>query len=86
MLDWKVTPLFILFGRAISADGLPLADADITGSHGIGRTDGQGYFQIETNSGDVLRLAGGPSMGCSMAVGEGQAIDGLVSAGDVTCR
>lgn len=85
-LDWKVTPLFVLFGRAMGADGMPAANAEISGSHGIGRTDGEGYFQIETNSGDELKLTGVAGTSCSMTVSEARAVDGLVSAGDMMCR
>jgi hypothetical protein len=84
-LEWNVTPLFILFGRAVGADGKPIADADVTGSHGIGRTDDQGYFQIETNSEDRLRL-NGAGAGCEMTIGPRAASQGLVSAGDMECR
>ena len=84
-LEWNVTPLFILFGRAVGADGRPVADADVTGSHGIGRTDGQGYFQIETNSEDRLRLKGAGAA-CDMMIGPRKASQGLVSAGDMECR
>jgi hypothetical protein len=85
-LDWTVTPLFILFGRAVDGNGTPVANADISGSHGIGRTDAEGYFQIETKSGDELKLTGEAGISCSMGVGPGRAVDGLVSAGDVVCR
>ena len=85
-LDWTITPLFVLFGRAVGTDGLPIAHADISGTHGIGRTDAEGYFQIETNSGDELSLAGEAGRGCSMTVGAGEPVDGLVSAGDMMCR
>lgn len=85
-LEWTVTPLFILFARAVGDDGAPVGDADVSGSHGIGRTDAQGYFQIETRSGDRLRLTGGAGGDCMMAVGPGRAVDGLVSGGDLLCR
>ncbi|MDP9424254.1 MAG: CS1-pili formation C-terminal domain-containing protein [Pseudomonadota bacterium] len=85
-VDWTVTPLFILFGRAVGPDGMPLAQADVSGPHGIGRTDSGGYFQIETKSGDQLHATSQGGMSCSMAIGPKQAIDGLVSAGDLVCR
>lgn len=85
-LHWDVTPLFILFGRALGADGRPLVHADVSGKHGIGRTDGEGYFQIETNGKDQLRLAGRDGRGCQMAVPAAQPAGGLVSAGDLICR
>lgn len=85
-VEWNVTSLFILFGRAVTANGKPIPQADVTGSHGIGRTDGDGYFQIETNSSDELRLVDGTGSSCTMAVGPGKPVGGLVSAGDVKCR
>ncbi|HEY0628208.1 MAG TPA: CS1-pili formation C-terminal domain-containing protein [Sphingomicrobium sp.] len=85
-LDWKVAPLFILFGRAVGTDGQGLADADIVGPHGIGRTDGEGYFQIETNSGEQLQLKRGDGATCVLTVPQATPVHGLVSAGDVICR
>lgn len=85
-LGWKVTPLFILFGRAIALDGEPLPSAEIVGSHGVGRTDEDGYFQIETNRGDRLRLSRQTGPVCTIAVGAPLAVDGFVSAGDQMCR
>lgn len=85
-LDWEVTPLFILFGRAIGVTGTPIANADVTGTHGIGRTDGHGYFQIESNSGDKLQIASGKRPACTIPVPSARPVDGLVSAGDMMCR
>ena len=85
-LDWEVTPLFILFARAVGPDGKPVADADIVGAHGIGRTDGEGYFQIETKSGDELRVTALNGDTCAMTVRPAKAVDGLVSGGEMICR
>lgn len=85
-MDWEVTPLFILFARAVGPDGKPVADADIVGAHGIGRTDGEGYFQIETRSGDELRVTALNGDTCAMTVRPAKAVDGLVSGGEMKCR
>jgi hypothetical protein len=85
-LDWDVEPLFILFGRAVGADGRAIANVDIVGPHGIGRTDGDGYFQIETYGNDELRLDLGRGAGCTMKVAAANPVNGLVSAGDLACR
>jgi len=85
-IEWKVTPLVILFGRAVDRDGQPIGNADIVGAHGIGRTDAQGYFQIETNSDDKLRLSREGETSCDMTTGALKSVQGLASAGDVTCR
>lgn len=85
-LDWDITPLFILFGRAMDVDGKPLTDADISGAHGISRTDAEGYFQVETNGTDQLRIANRGGAGCVMVVPATHPVNGLVSGGDVICR
>lgn len=85
-VEWDITPLFILFGRAVGADGEPVRDADISGSHGIGRTDGEGYFQIETNSSDELRLSRAGGSVCTMRIRPAKPAGGLVSAGDLECH
>ena len=85
-MEWNVTPLFILFGRAVDRNGKPIGEADITGSHGIGRTDAQGYFQIETNGEDRLRLAKAAGVACEMTVGPVKVVQSLASAGDVMCQ
>ena len=85
-LDWQVTPLFILFGRAVAVDGKPVAYADISGSHGVARTDGDGYFQIETNREDELRLSRKTGSICTIPVDAARPVDGFYSAGDQICR
>lgn len=86
MVDWNITPLFVLFGRAVGADGKPIPNADVTGPHGIGRTDGDGYFQIEANGKDELRLTRAGDSICTMGIAPAKPVGGLVSAGDVMCR
>jgi hypothetical protein len=86
MVDWNVTPLFVLFGRAVGAGGAPIANADVTGPHGIGRTDVDGYFQIEANGSDELRLTSAGVSDCTMTIAPAKAVGGLVSAGDILCR
>jgi len=85
-VDWNITPLFILFGRAIAADGKPVANADIAGPHGIGRTDGDGYFQIEAKSGDALRMTAETGAVCTMPAASAKPVNGLAAAGDIMCR
>ena len=85
-LEWAITPLFIMFARAVSADGQPIASADVTGSHGVARTDSDGYFQIETNRADQLRLTLPAGAVCTIPVQAAQPADGFVSAGDLMCR
>jgi hypothetical protein len=85
-LDWKVTPLFVLFGRAVNADGTPVATADIKGGHGIGRSDAQGYFQVETRAGDDLRFTARGGAECRLDLPPAKPVDGYFSAGELVCR
>ena len=85
-LHWDVTPLFVLFGKAVDKNGRPIANADIKGGFGVGQSDDEGYFQIETRSGDVLKFAENSSPVCKVEVGAARQHDGYVSAGEVQCR
>lgn len=85
-VDWNVTPLFILFGRAVTDNAKPIGNADITGPHGIGRTDGDGFFQIEANRGDQLRLTQASGAACTLSIAPERTAGDLVSAGDIKCR
>jgi hypothetical protein len=85
-LDWRFKPLFILFGRAIDAGGRPLADAEISWPDGIGRTDSEGYFQIETSGGSELRLNGRDGRSCTVTIGTARPSNGYYPAGELTCR
>jgi hypothetical protein len=85
-VDWNVTPLFVLFGRAVADNGKPIGNADIAGPHGIGRTDGDGYFQIEANRNDELRLTEASGAACTIAIAPERSTQGLISAGDMKCR
>ena len=84
-LRWDVTPLFVLFGRAVDDGGRPVALADIKGSFGVGQSDKDGYFQIETRSGDVLQFVSRAGE-CKVGIGPARQRDGYVSAGEVQCH
>jgi hypothetical protein len=85
-LDWKFRPLFIMFGRAVGLDGKPLVRTEISGGHGLGQSDENGYFQIETSNGDELKFSGGGGSPCMIAVGQARPDNGYFRAGDVLCR
>lgn len=85
-LSWKVTPLLVMFGRAVAPGGNPVANAEIIGSQGISRTDEDGYFQIEINHDDRLRLKRKAASVCTISVVAPRSVDGYVSAGDQMCR
>ncbi len=46
-LEWNAQPVVVVFGRALRADGTPVAGAIIEGADSAGETDALGYFQVE---------------------------------------
>lgn len=46
-LQWDVEPMVLVFGRLIGPDGTALADASYRWERGEGRTDREGFFQLE---------------------------------------
>lgn len=85
-VEWKVTPLVILFGRAVDSSGKPIANASITGPHGVGLTDGEGYFQIEARPSDSLNVVSRTGAACSMGFAGATPSKGYVLAGEIVCR
>jgi hypothetical protein len=85
-LNWAIAPTFVMFGRAVDSSGSPIANADVSGNHGIGRTDEQGFFQVEARQGDVLRLMTPSKSECRIAAIAGQPVHSFLAAGDMTCQ
>jgi hypothetical protein len=85
-LSWSIASTFVLFGRAVTANGNPLPNADVSGDHGIGRTDGQGYFQIAARKGDSMRLVAADRSECRIEAVSGQPDHSFLAAGDLTCQ
>ena len=85
-LNWSIASTFVLFGRAVTSGGVPLSNADVSGDHGIGRTDEQGYFQIEVRKGDAIRLVAADRSECRIAAVSGQPDHSFLAAGDLTCQ
>jgi hypothetical protein len=85
-LRWSVENLLTVFGRAVREDGTPVADAMVTSKKGIGQSNSEGYFQIETSASDVLSFDSGNGKACNIIVeGLGQERD-WASLGKVICR
>jgi outer membrane usher protein FimD/PapC len=83
---WHVEHLLTIFGRAVGPDGKAVADATVTSRRGIGQSDSNGYFQIETSSDDALsfEIAGGTK--CRVTLGGlDQKLD-YAAVGRVLCQ
>jgi hypothetical protein len=83
---WHVENLLTVFGRAVREDGTPVAEAAVTSQRGIGQSNAEGYFQIETSANDVLSFDSGNGRACKVIV---KALDqerDYASLGKVICR
>jgi Mat/Ecp fimbriae outer membrane usher protein len=83
---WDVESVIAVFGRALRPDRTPLIDADIEAARGIGRTDDQGYFQMEVGAGEVLTLRPRDGRPCRLHLGAMKAKDGYAAVGNVICQ
>jgi hypothetical protein len=83
---WRVENQLTVFGRAVREDGTPVAEAMVTSKRGIGQSNSEGYFQIETSASDVLSFDSGKGKSCDIIIkGLDQERD-YASLGKVTCR
>lgn len=85
-LRWHVEPLLTIFGRAVRPDGSPVADALVTSGKGIGQSDSQGYFQIESAPDDMLSFAVGEGAPCKASVVDLGAGSDFVPVGRIVCK
>ena len=85
-LSWRVEPLATLFGRAVEANGAPVASASVQSRRGVGETDENGYFQIDSTSGDSLLFTRGDGTTCRVDVGELRSNASFVPMGKVLCH
>ena len=83
---WHAEHLVTVFGRAIRSDGKPVADALITSRRGIGQSNSEGYFQIETASDDLLAFNEATGAQCKVRLGAVQAKLDFARVGKVICR
>lgn len=85
-VDWQAERLFTVFGRAIHPDGTPLVDNLVKSKRGVGETDQNGYFQIETTADELLSFSGGPGEACSISTAGLDPSTDYAPLGKVICR
>lgn len=85
-LEWKAEPVVAVFGRAVLADGSPIVFADITATSGVGQTDDQGYFQIETGTNEVLNVRTRDGRTCRLTIGNLKISNGYAPLGEQQCQ
>ena len=84
-LAWNVAPVTIKFGRLTAPDGLPVAEASITGKDIWSETDDEGYFQIEAPDGIRLTVTTKEGRSFAMTLPSGQANRGIARLGSIVC-
>ncbi len=83
---WQVESLVTVFGRAVREDGTPVAGSMVTSRRGIGQSNSEGYFQIETSANDLLSFDGGDGKACSIRIEDIDQGRDYASLGKVICR
>lgn len=85
-LQWHSRRLFTVFGRALRADGRPLANSAVRSRRGIGETDELGRFQIDVAEGDLLDFDLGGDLACHISTRSAKPQNNYASLGEVVCR
>jgi hypothetical protein len=85
-LAWQVERMFTIFGQAVRANGKPLADASIQSRHGIGESDGNGYFQVDAGAGEKVRFTDASGSSCDVSLGAVKPVRDYAPLGRVVCQ
>lgn len=85
-IRWHVEHLLTVFGRAVRPDGTPVADAMVSSRRGVGQSNADGYFQVETSANDQLTFDEGSGGACKVSVGGLDSKQDYASVGKVLCQ
>ena len=83
---WTADHLTTLFGRAMHADGKPVANAMVQSRRGVGQTDADGYFQIDSGEREQLVLTSAGGASCRIQLNQLESRGDYASIGKVICR
>ncbi len=84
-LHWAARHVVAMFGRAIWADGTPIANAAVYVPGAIGSTDERGYFQIEAGTDAVLKIQAADGRICQLPLAVRTTPQGYAALGTLTC-
>lgn len=85
-LAWSIRSVVAMFGRMVWPDGTVVANADVITRDAIARTDGQGYFQIETARNADLNVRTRDGRTCQVPLNARETSAPYVPLGTVVCR
>ena len=84
-LSWKTASVLTVFGQAVRRDGTVVANAEISSSRGLGRSDEEGYFQLETGAGETATFRPDDGSVCRVDFPHMESNNDYVPIGTVVC-
>lgn len=85
-LQWDIEPMVLVFGRLIGPDGSALADASYRWERGEGRTDREGFFQLEIARPAMLTVVDGRGAVYSVEISVPQEATDFADVGDIPLK
>ncbi|HEY8593337.1 MAG TPA: TcfC E-set like domain-containing protein [Sphingomicrobium sp.] len=85
-LRWSVQKTVTIYAQALTPAGLPISDAIVQSSQGVGQTDAAGHFQVDVVAGETIRVSGSSGQPCNIALGKVNAPRDFASLGKLICR
>ncbi|HEY7679035.1 MAG TPA: TcfC E-set like domain-containing protein, partial [Terriglobia bacterium] len=85
-LSWDAAKVRTIYGRLIARDGSPIRNAVLHGKYGVGQSNDEGYFQIDTGAGDDINLHREDIAQCRVDLPEIGTAGEYQPIGDVQCR
>ena len=85
-LGWTADPYVTVFAQAVSAGGVPIANALVETAKGVAETDSNGYFQIDVRQGDPITISKGDEAMCQIQLPELRVRNDFASAGKAVCK
>jgi hypothetical protein len=73
------------FGQVIERDGNPIGSALLTGAHGYGGSDRDGFFQIDIAGAEAISLRRADGSTCTLKLAPPSDMTAVYDAGKVEC-
>lgn len=85
-LRWTVESYLTLFGQALGADSMPIANALVRSGRSVSETDANGYFQIDVTRGQPIKVGAGVGATCNVPFATLRVQNDYASIGKVVCK
>jgi hypothetical protein len=73
------------FGQLLELDGTPIGGAILTGAHGYGASDGDGYFQLDVAAEEQVSVRRSDGTACRFKLAVPSADAAIIDAGPIQC-